>query len=195
MHRVYAAFDQPALAEEAVASLVANGFSGGDVSLVGTREFVVERRGRTADADVHLGTRLEQPTPEEVEIEAEAVVMNNALTGASVGLLLSFISGISLLFVPNPTAVPAVLAAWALGGTAVATVGGAMAGGLLTVLRGAGIPESVAWSYQETIDNGGCVVIVECTRERDEKAAQAALADSGGSNVVAFGGPVLVQAI
>lgn len=209
MHRVYAAYGQPALAERAVAALKATGFSGEDLSLVGSRDYVEDRRHRRLAAragpepltrkadheDVHLATRLEQPTPAEVELEEEAGIMNSALTGATVGLLLSFISGVGLLFVPNPIGIPAVLAGWALGGTAVATFGGAMAGGMLGRLRGAGVPESVVWSYQDTIDCGGCIVIVECSRERDERLAQTILAESGGSNVVAFGGPVLVQAI
>lgn len=90
---------------------------------------------------------------------------DDATTGAGVGGVVGGGAGLlaGLAALPVPGVGPVLAAGWLLGSTAVAATAGAAAGSLIGALTGAGLSESEAHYYAETVRRGGALVSVRTT--------------------------------
>jgi hypothetical protein len=136
-------------AEQAVTKLKAVGIPETDISLIANRHVTAEHE-HVADSSSTAG---------------------GAGVGAALGGGAGLLAGIGLLAIPGLG--PVVAAGW-LVATAVGAVGGAVAGGIVGALVGAGIPESDAHVYSESIRRGGTMVTVR-TAQQNEPIARGAL--------------------
>jgi hypothetical protein len=142
MKTVSRVYDTYAHARDAVTAVEATGVPTSDVSLVANK-YVSEQY-----ADVH-----------EVSAPATGAGIGGALGGGA-GLL----AGLGLLAIPGLG--PVVAAGW-LAATAVGAVAGAATGGLVGALVGAGVSDTDAHVYSESVRRGGTLVSV---RAKDEDA-------------------------
>jgi hypothetical protein len=144
MKTVNRVYDTYADARDAVTAVEATGLPTSDVSLVANKH-VSEKYD-----DVH-----------EVSAPATGAGVGGALGGGA-GLL----AGLGLLAIPGLG--PVVAAGW-LAATAVGAVAGAATGGLVGALVGAGVSDTDAHVYSESVRRGGTLVSV---RVKDEDAAR-----------------------
>jgi hypothetical protein len=144
MKTVSRVYDTYAQARDAVSAVEASGVPTSDVSLVANK-YVSEKY-----ADVH-----------EVSAPAAGAGIGGAIGGGA-GLL----AGLGLLAIPGLG--PVVAAGW-LAATAVGAVAGAATGGLVGALVGAGVSETDAHVYSESVRRGGTLVSV---RVKDEDASR-----------------------
>jgi hypothetical protein len=144
MKTVSRVYDTYAQARDAVTGVEASGVPTSDVSLVANK-YVSEKY-----ADVH-----------EVSAPAAGAGIGGAIGGGA-GLL----AGLGLLAIPGLG--PVVAAGW-LAATAVGAVAGAATGGLVGALVGAGVSETDAHVYSESVRRGGTLVSV---RVKDEDAGR-----------------------
>jgi hypothetical protein len=144
MKTVSRVYDTYAQARDAVTGVEESGVPTSDVSLVANK-YVSEKY-----ADVH-----------EVSAPAAGAGIGGAIGGGA-GLL----AGLGLLAIPGLG--PVVAAGW-LAATAVGAVAGAATGGLVGALVGAGVSETDAHVYSESVRRGGTLVSV---RVQDEDAGR-----------------------
>jgi hypothetical protein len=144
MKTVSRVYDTYAEARDAVTAVEATGIPTSDVSLVANK-YVSEKY-----ADVH-------------DVSAPAT---GAGIGGAVGGGAGLLAGLGLLAIPGLG--PVVAAGW-LAATAVGAVAGAATGGLVGALVGAGVSDTDAHVYSESVRRGGTLVSV---RVKDEDAAR-----------------------
>jgi hypothetical protein len=130
-------FESRAQAEQAVTELLRAGFTGSQIGFL-TRD----NERIVTDA-----------TPKEVQAETGAAT--GAVTGGAIGAVLG---GVVALTIP---AIGPVLAAGVLAGVLGGTAAGAWGGGLLGALIGFALPEEAARYYEEDLNQGRTLVLVQ----------------------------------
>jgi hypothetical protein len=147
---VYGIYPDRSMVEEAVDELKLEGFRNSDISVLlphgeSTREFAVEKETKAPE-----GTAV------------------GAGTGAAIGGVLGWLTGIGLLTIPG---VGPFLAAGPIAAAIAGAGVGGVAGGLVGALVGLGIPEYEAKRYEGRIREGGILLSVHADdREWKEKA-------------------------
>src|SRR3954462_284685 len=137
--------------EEAVDTLLDNGFRSEDISVllpdnVGTKDFAHEKNTKAPEG-----------------------ATTGATSGAVVGGTLGLLAGIGALAIPGVG--PFIAAGPIMGALAGAGVGGAV-GGLIGALVGMGIPEYEAKRYEGRLKSGGVLLSVHCDTSDEIKRAK-----------------------
>ncbi|MGH9613312.1 MAG: DUF3341 domain-containing protein [Bryobacteraceae bacterium] len=162
----FAIFPDSVTVGEAVEALKLAGFRNTDISVLfpensGTKDFGHERHTK-----------------------APEVAVAGASSGAIIGGALGWLAGIGVLAIPGigpfiaAGPIMAMLSGIGVGGTI---------GGLTGSLIGLGIPEYEAKRYEGRIRNGGILLSVHCDSSEWVKRAEAALEETGGSDIATSG--------
>jgi hypothetical protein len=162
----YAIFRSRTDAENAVDSLLAQGFRNEDVSVLmqdnaGTKDFATEKHTKAPE-----GTTT------------------GAVAGGAIGGTLGLLAGIGALAIP-------VLGPFIAAGPIMATLAGigtgGVVGGVVGALVGMGIPEFEAKRYEGRIKEGGILVSVHCDNSEWVGRAKDILKRAGGEDVSSAG--------
>ncbi|MBD2099462.1 YsnF/AvaK domain-containing protein [Leptolyngbya sp. FACHB-261] len=154
-------------AERAVHDLRAAGFAMDDISIVARDSAQGQQIAGAEVTDIRdVGGKGKKGN------KADKGATTGATTGGVLGGLTGLLVGIGALAIPG---IGPVMTAGALG-TALATTAagagiGAVAGGLVGALVGLGIPEKEARAYQDRVERGDYLVMVEGNRAEVEQAA------------------------
>ncbi len=151
MATVVGLFDNLAAAQEAVNTLVKNGFKRYEISVMANATSNEYARYFAANSDVPA-------TPITASKGAEVGVMGGVVTGLIVGLAALVIPGIGPIIAAGP-----LLTVLASGAVGAAT--GAATGTVVGALINVGVPEDEATVYAESIRHGGTLVLVRTTDE------------------------------
>jgi len=159
---VFGIYGSVALAERAVDSLIGQGFSSGDVSVLlpdneSTRAFAHQK-----DTKAPEGTT--------------AGVTAGGVIGGTLGVL----AGVGALAIPGLG--PFIAAGPIMAGLAGLGVGGAV-GGLIGALVGMGIPEYEAKRYEGRVKNGGILLSVHCDTSAEIDRAEKVLKSTGAEDI------------
>ena len=158
-------------AERAVDTLVKEGFSNADISVLmpdkkGTKNFAQEKNTKAPE-----GTAT------------------GVATGGTIGGTLGLLAGIGALAIPGVG--PFIAAGPIMGALAGLGVGGAV-GGLVGALIGMGIPEYEAKRYEGRIKDGGVLLSVHCDTSREVARAREILKRTGADDISSSGEEVAV---
>lgn len=104
---------------------------------------------------------------DETETKAEAGLATGAATGGVLGGVTGLLLGIGALAIPG---IGPIIAAGPIVATLTGAAVGAGAGGLVGGLIGLGIPENEAKDYDNYVNDGKILVLVESDSTRDPKA-------------------------
>jgi hypothetical protein len=153
-------------AERAVDTLVFEGFSNADVSVLlpdnqTTRDFAHEKHTKAPE-----GTAT------------------GAAAGGTIGGTLGLLAGIGALAIPGVG--PFIAAGPIMGALAGVGVGGAV-GGLVGALVGMGIPEYEAKRYEGRVKQGGILLSVHCDTSEQITRAKNVLKQTGAQDISAAG--------
>src|SRR5215831_13213154 len=163
---VYGIYRDRAQTENAVDTLVANGFRTEDISAlmpenVGTKDFAAEKATKAPEG-----------------------ATAGAGTGVVVGGTLGLLAGIGALAIPGLG--PFIAAGPIMGALAGAGTGGVV-GGLIGALVGMGIPEYEAKRYEGMVKEGGILVSVHCDNSDWVGRAKDILERTGAHDVASSG--------
>jgi len=163
---VFGIYSSVSAAERSVDTLVNQGFSSSDISVLlpdnrGTRDFAHEK-----DTKAPEGTTT------------------GVTTGGVIGGTLGVLAGIGALAIPGLG--PFIAAGPIMGGLAGLGVGGAV-GGLIGALVGMGIPEYEAKRYEGRLKNGGVLLSVHCDTSDQISRAKDILKTTGAEDVSSAG--------
>jgi hypothetical protein len=163
---VFGIFKGVMLADQAVDSLLASGFSKDDISVLlpdtpSTRQFAHEK-----DTKAPEGTTT------------------GATTGGIIGGTLGLLAGIGALSIPGLG--PFIAAGPIMGALAGLGAGGAV-GGLIGALVGMGIPEYEAKRYEGRVKDGGVLLSVHCDTSEEIDRAKDLLEQLGAEDVSSAG--------
>lgn len=163
MNIVTATFKDRASSEAALHSLEGIGIRGEQVSLIMT------------DETRHNHFKIDEGT------KADEGAISGAALGGIAGALLSMLTIAGVMTIPGLNLVIAgpIVAAFAGLGS------GAVAGGVIGGLIGAGIPEHEAKLYEEEIKNGGVLLAVEASNEKQTKQIKETLKTAEAYNIAA----------
>ncbi len=153
-------FHTPADAEQAIADLVASGFSREKISVIAPHTSQAEHV-TVAGSGVEHG--------EDMAIGALGGGLLGGALGALVGMIVVGIPGLGALLVAGP------LAAMIGGAGATMAIGagaGAVGGGVLGALTWAGVTKEEAHVYEEFIRRGGTLVMVQASNAERDRAAE-----------------------
>ncbi len=151
-------------ADTAINALHERGISDEQISVI-AREYIIRR---------HYG---------EDENAVEAGTVSGAVTGTFLGGLTGLFAGLTAIFVPGlGTVLTAGTLVTVLGSTAAGAGIGAVGGGLIGALVGAGVPEEDAHFYAEGVKRGGILVLADLPEARAAEA-QRALFEAGAADV------------
>ena len=159
---VFAIFQSPAQTEEAVDTLVGNGFRAEDISVLmsdntGTKDFALEKHTKAPEA-----------------------ATTGAVAGGVAGGTLGLLAGLGALAIPG--AGPLLAAGPIVAALAGIGAGGAV-GGIVAALIGLGIPEFEAKRYEGLIKEGRILLSVHCDNSEWTHRAKALLERAGGQHV------------
>ncbi|MEO2203942.1 general stress protein [Paenibacillus pabuli] len=143
--KIVGVFDTEREASQAIEGLKAQGFSSDEISVV------------TQDRDELKAIR------EETGTKAPEGVAAGAATGGVLGGVAGLLAGIGALAIPG---IGPILAAGPIAAAFTGAAVGAGAGGLVGGLVGLGIPEEDAKQYEEYVQNGKILLLVDST-DRD----------------------------
>lgn len=143
--KIVGVFNTEREASQAIESLKAEGFSSDEISVV------------TQDRDELKAIR------EETGTKAPEGVAAGAATGGVLGGVAGLLAGIGALAIPG---IGPILAAGPIAAAFTGAAVGAGAGGLVGGLVGLGIPEEDARQYEEYVQNGKILLLVDST-DRD----------------------------
>lgn len=158
---LFAAFNDPTLAERAVGALLDHGVRAGDISLVTHENYErsIARHAGPDDEDAHAPRDPIQEAREGISVTTPADAAMGAAAGAGIGLGAGALLALAALLVPG---VGLVVGGGALASAIAGAVGtaaaGAVAGGVFGYLRDLGIPHEVATRYHESVAAGGAVI-------------------------------------
>jgi hypothetical protein len=163
---VFGIYSDLGKAESAVDHLLAEGFSGSDVSVLvadteSTREFA-HRKATKAPEGTATG----------------------ATAGGVLGGALGLLAGIGALAIPG---LGPLIAAGPIMATLAGVGAGGALGGLVGALVGAGIPEYEAKRYEGHVKNGGVLLSVHCDTDSEIKRAKDFLKATGAADIAASG--------
>jgi hypothetical protein len=163
---VFGIFRDRTHAEEAVDTLLDNGFRSEDISVllpdnVGTKDFAHEKNTKAPEG-----------------------VTTGAASGAVIGGTLGLLAGIGALAIPGVG--PFIAAGPIMGALAGAgTVG--VVGGIIGALVGMGIPEYEAKRYEGMVKAGHVLLSVHCDNSEWVRRAKDLLSQSGAENIASAG--------
>jgi hypothetical protein len=163
MNIVTATFKDRAASQIALDNLERLGIRGDQISLVMTDE---TRRN-------HF--KLDEDT------KADEGAISGAALGGIAGVLLSMLTTAGVMMIPGLNLVVAGPIVAALAGLG----GGAVTGGIIGGLVGAGIPEHEAKIYESEIRNGGVLIAVEAIDDVQKDKIKTALKASDAYNIAA----------
>jgi hypothetical protein len=151
-------------AERAVDTLVNEGFSNADVSVLmsdnqGSKDFAHEKNTKAPE-----GTTA------------------GVATGGAIGGTLGLLAGIGALAIPGVG--PLIAAGPIMGALAGLGVGGAV-GGIVGALVGMGIPEFEAKRYERRVKDGNVLLSVHCHTSEDIARAKETLKRTGAADIAA----------
>jgi hypothetical protein len=163
---VFGIYPSVAQAERAVDTLVLDGFSHNDISVLlpdnqSTREFAHEKNTKAPE-----GTAT------------------GVAAGGTIGGTLGLLAGIGAIAIPGVG--PFIAAGPIMGALAGVGVGGAV-GGVVGALVGMGIPEYEAKRYEGRVKNGGVLLSVHCATSEEIKRAKEALKRTGADDISSAG--------
>jgi hypothetical protein len=163
---VFGIYRSASAAERAVDTLVQQGFSSADISVLlpdnrGTRDFAHEK-----DTKAPEGTAT------------------GATTGGVIGGTLGILAGIGALAIPGLG--PFIAAGPIMGGLAGLGAGGAI-GGIIGALVGMGIPEYEAKRYEGHLKKGGVLLSVHCNTSDEISRAKDLLRTTGAEDISSSG--------
>ena len=163
---VFGIYNSVASAENGVDSLVHDGFSNADVSVLfpdnqSTREFAHEKHTKAPE-----GTTT------------------GAAAGGAIGGTLGLLAGIGSLAIPGLG--PFIAAGPIMGALAGVGVGGAV-GGVVGALVGMGMPEYEAKRYEGRVKNGGVLLSVHCGTSEQVSRAKDILKRTGADDIASAG--------
>src|SRR3982750_757859 len=152
--------------EEAVDTLLDNGFRSEDISVllsdnVGTKDFATEKNTQAPEG-----------------------ATTGATSGAVVGGTLGLLAGIGALAIPGVG--PFIAAGPIMGALAGVGAGGAV-GGLVGALVGMGIPEYEAKRYEGSVKDGGILLSVHCDDSDWTDRAKKILEQTGAHDISSAG--------
>jgi hypothetical protein len=159
---VFGIYSSATQAELAVDTLVSEGFSNADVSVLmadhqGSKDFAHEKNTKAPE-----GTTT------------------GVAAGGAIGGTLGLLAGIGALAIPGVG--PLIAAGPIMGALAGLGVGGAV-GGIIGALVGMGIPEYEAKRYEGRIKEGGVLLSVHCDTSAQIERAQSILKRTGASDI------------
>jgi hypothetical protein len=163
---VFGIYSSADLAERAVDTLIAAGFTSSDISVLlpdtrTTRDFAHEKNTKAPE-----GTAT------------------GATTGGVIGGTLGVLVGIGALAIPGIG--PFIAAGPIMAGLAGIGVGGAV-GGLVGALVGMGIPEYEAKRYEGQVKGGGTLLSVHCDTSEEVSRAKEMLKSTGATDISSTG--------
>jgi len=163
---VFGIYSTTAQAEAAVDTLVNEGFSNSDVSVLmsdnqGSKDFAHEKNTKAPE-----GTTT------------------GAATGGVIGGTLGLLAGIGALAIPGVG--PLIAAGPIMGALAGLGVGGAV-GGVVGALVGLGIPEYEAKRYEGRIKEGGVLLSAHCDTSEQIDRAKEILKRTGATDIASAG--------
>ncbi|MBW7456323.1 general stress protein [Paenibacillus sepulcri] len=136
-------------AVRAIDDLKSQGYSSDDISIVAKNNEVMEE------------------ISEETATNAETGFAAGATTGGVVGGVTGLLAGLFLIPIPG---IGPILAAGPIAATLTGLAVGAGAGGIVGGLIGLGIPEDEAKEYNDYVDSGKILVMVDSDAQRDLRA-------------------------
>ena len=163
---VYCLYRNRAQVENAVDTLIDNGFRSEDISVlmpeyIGTKDFAAEKNTKAPEG-----------------------ATTGAGTGAVVGGTLGLLAGIGALAIPGLG--PFIAAGPIMGALAGAGTGGVV-GGIIGALVGMGIPEFEAKRYEGMIKEGKILLSVHCDNSEWVDRAKKTLERTGGESISSAG--------
>ncbi|MFC5650499.1 general stress protein [Paenibacillus solisilvae] len=126
----------------------------------------LKREGYTSDEISIISKNREdlEAVTEETGTKAPEGTATGMATGGVLGGITGLLAGIGLLAIPG---IGPILAAGPIVATLTGAVAGAGAGGLVGGLIGLGIPEDEAHAYNDYVNDGRILVLVDSRAERD----------------------------
>jgi hypothetical protein len=163
---VFGIYGTRSQAEQAVDTLINNGFRAEDISVlmadnVGTKDFAHEK-----------------------ETKAPEGATTGGVVGGAIGGTLGLLAGIGALAIPG---VGPFIAAGPIMGALAGIGTGGVVGGLIGALVGLGIPEYEANRYEGMIKDGGILLSVHCDNSDWVKRAKDSLERTGATNISSTG--------
>ncbi|SDD48669.1 Heat induced stress protein YflT [Paenibacillus sp. UNCCL117] len=149
--QIVGVFNNEEEAIRVIEQLKSEGYRSEDISVIG------KNRGDLDTISSDTGTNV------------ETGAMTGAATGGMVGGVTGLLAGIGALAIP---AIGPILAAGPIAATLAGAAVGAGAGGIVGGLIGLGIPEDEARTYDDYVQQGKILVLVESNAERDSRAIE-----------------------
>ena len=161
---VFGIYSSATEAERAVDTLVNEGFSNADVSVLMS------------------DTQSSKDFAHEKNTKAPEGTTAGVATGGAIGGTLGLLAGIGALAIPGVG--PLIAAGPIMGALAGLGVGGAV-GGIVGALVGMGIPEFEARRYERSVKDGGVLLSVHCQTSEDIARAKETLKRTGAADIAA----------
>lgn len=179
MNNIFAAFNDPEMAEKAGGALLDHGVRAEHISIVLPEGAGSTGRGdnthKPRDGERANETGITTTTMEDAQAGAAAGAGIGLVAGTAVALAAIFVPGIGLVLGGGALAL-------ALGGMAGTTAAGAVAGGVTGFLKDQGVPSDVTDGYERVIRGGGALLTVFPSDEKIEQATiESILAKYNGS--------------
>jgi len=187
-----AIFDRRDDAEKAVHALRDHGVDKDSISILALAD-----DGSGKMSNLEEGERAPAPGKDDgISTTTPGDAAKGAAEGAAWGAGLGLAAALATVFIPGFGLVAAGGAlATALGGTAIATAGGAVTGGVLGYLMDLGVPDQVAHDYSEAIKKGGVLVSVHDTDDASYAEIAQVLTKYNGRNAGNYNGATTGGAI
>jgi len=163
---VFGIFKTVAQAERAVDTILGNGFSNSDVSVLlpdnqSSKEFAHEKHTKAPEG-----------------------ATTGVAAGGTLGGALGLLAGVGALAIPG---VGPLIAAGPIMGTLAGLGAGAAVGGFVGALVGMGIPEYEAKRYEGRVKDGGILLSVHCDTSDQIKRAKDLLKQTGADDIATSG--------
>jgi hypothetical protein len=178
---VYASFDDPSAARNAMGALLDHGARAEDISLVMPDKYV----DRDDDDDTETATDNERSAETGITTTTGDDAASGAAKGAGIGLGVGAVAAIVSVLVPGiGLVIGGGALATALAGAAATTAAGAIAGGVTGYLKDQGVPDEYATKFSETYARGGAILTISVpSGDVDSATAEGVLAKYGHANV------------
>lgn len=177
---VYASFDDPSAARNAMGALLDHGARPEDISLV-----MPEKYTDHYDGDDDNATSNERSAETGITTTTGEDAASGAAKGAGIGLGVGAVAAIVSVLVPGVGLVVGGGAlATALAGAAATTAAGAIAGGVTGYLKDQGVPDEYATRFSDVYERGGAILTISVpSGDVDSITAEGVLAKYGHANV------------
>jgi len=184
---LYASFDAISDAERAIGALLDHGVKPKDITLLANEShsgrldaYSAAEKLDLKDLEIHAKTGLTTTTA----ADAEA----GAIAGAGVGLGIGIVSALAAIFLPGiGLVVGGGALALALAGAAGSTGAGAIAGGVIGLLKDQGVPDRLAHEYHTNLEQGGALLAIEMLGQPSRVEVEGLLSKYDAFNVGEYG--------